>query len=184
MVGPVVAGLLVMSTGAAVLLTLRLVQTARVRALLTAYQAAPTVRWQGAVTPLPEGLVRVETPGPPAGTWPRAMSLLAVDFGGPSCPDVVSASLRYIVDDPYFDYSRSVRVPVKSHTLTRLIMPVFDYPPQGVRFSGLELSADARRCLADVRRIADDSQLTVPLFVVLPDGWQRQPLYQRLWWSR
>lgn len=197
--GPALAVGLVLAAAVGVLWMLREVQTSRVRALLSAYGAAREAPLHATRVAEGAGRVLVATVGTAPGPWPRVMSVLAMRLGGASCDRAeVVVRILYAPDEPYHDYSRELTVPIGPGSDTRVFVPVFgleepeaDTPPRSpapvpersrtaVRFLGLELDQRDVPCLAGLAQIVDDSNLTVPLLAVLPEGWHRQPLYQRL----
>src|SRR5262249_2448341 len=100
--------------------------------------------------------------------------------GAPSVP----ITFKYTIGPGGFDYSRTMRVPVGAEP-SRVYFTVYETganspPPHHFAFDAIEAPAQRAACVARVARFADPDAFPLLIPAVLPAGWQRLPLHQRL----
>jgi hypothetical protein len=147
-------------------------QRVAVRSLLQSYLAAPKdeIPFQHALSGTFLPIARVSS-----GTDPETADFLEVDLNGWRCAEHPAVTFRYGLAARQ-DFSRTFTVQRHDdfHEVTRILMPVYD------GFDGIEFSDTRPGCVDGVYRVRDPGQFSLLLEVVLPPGWQRSPLYQRL----
>jgi len=153
-----------------VLWAARAYQQPRVRAMLGAYLEAPRAQIPLAQVLSPEPGIRVSPH-----TDPETADFIAVDLNASRCGDQTTVAFRY-ADPARRPYERSfaVRSQPAEAGLTHIFMPIYD------GFRRLEFSDAPPGCIDGVYRVRDLRQFSMLLEAMLPPGWKRQALYQRL----
>jgi hypothetical protein len=167
----------------------RTVQKPGARALLAAYDQAPTEAVPATRIPLDDGRVRLLTPmfddasQEPA---PRH-AMVVVDVLSDHCASSsVDLTFRYqnVGVPADLDFSRSVTVPAAAagREPTRLFFPAYGrgggYRDSG--FIGIDVPPAQADCIR-VARVRDVRSLPLLLDATLPPGWESGPLYARVW---
>ena len=153
-----------------VLWSARAYQQPRVRAMLSGYLEAPRDLIPLAQVLSPEPGIRVSPR-----TDPETADFIAVDLNASRCG--ARTSVAFLYGDPArrpYDRSFAVRRQPGDAGLTHIFMPIYD------GFGRLEFSDAPLGCLEGVYRVRDPRQFGMLLEAMLPPGWRRQPLYQRL----
>ena len=119
----------------------------------------PDLRWYPAETELPA----------------QKSALLEVRLQASQCAPGATITFRYDPSKPHLDFTRTVSIAHSSEpAATRVFFPVFD------NFVGLDFTGVPSGCLEAVSQLNDVQKLPLLIAAVLPPGWERLPLYQRL----
>lgn len=165
---------------------IRVVQTARVSALITEYLAAPT-----AAVPFTVGETAIAVQWTPidyaVAPNHRASDLLVVTLDPASCSGdgPLTVTTKYAVDAPSHDMGTATVVarPRPSDTPTRLFIPVFwqaFHDLTYMRFSGLEVGGAPQTCIKNVERVTNGGAIPLWIEAVVSADWADHRLYQTI----
>jgi hypothetical protein len=155
---------------AAMLWAARWYQQTAARSLLAAYLAAPRSELSVRASPDESELPVRASPH----TDPETADFVVVDLNPSRCGEHATVAFRYD-ERTRRAYSRVFEVPRGDGSgLTHIFMPIYD------GFRRLEFDDSARGCIEGVYRVREPERFPLLLEVVLPPGWRRMPLYQRL----
>jgi hypothetical protein len=163
----------------------RVVQEKRVRALFDRYANAPVEQSEQSVAS-DDATVhmspRLFEPAKPIARVQQAM--LAMDVGGVCEASPVPVHVRYQGSDNELDFSRDLTVLGSSRgTSSRVFLPVYSVERADgrvSRFTGIDVPASAAACVR-LSRVREVERSPLMLDVVLSQGWRSEPLYQRLY---
>jgi hypothetical protein len=163
-------------------------------ALLRWYQAGRVVPLLKSYADAPASPLRLESqhagayhlPVPPAGGTliDRTAAIgrtrarfVEVRVDSAACKPGTAITFRYDSTFPDLDFSHTVAIARSDAGATRLFEPTFD------GFLGIDLSDPAASCRAELLAV-DVDRFPLLLPAQLTSGWEQQPQYQRLVWSR
>lgn len=163
---------------------LRWYQEARVKALFSAYEAAPRLPVAWEARPGDDGtdlLVPAGIPECPAGEsfeWQMLVAEVA------PCDRALTMRVRYASDCRESDISWETTL-APADAVTTVFIPIYaghwtEYAPQWTCFTGLQIAHEDLPCLTGLFRADESADFPLLVKAVLPTHWESMPLCQRL----